>query len=207
MVPASARPSRAARVVSRTIQVELAAAVLLGASPEEMVTLPLYGVAILAAPPAVGRACGRRFGPCLRLWVSAGLAIHPIGALYDLYHAVPWWDHLAHAASASLVAGLGYLLAAASAGADREGDLPAAVHAVVLAAVLAGGVAWELFELQVSYLTVYGPVDTAADLAYDAVGWLLVAPRWRSLLGDRPRRLADRLAALAGDGRGPRAAG
>lgn len=170
---------------------------MVGVSPGEMVTLPLYGVAILVVPPFVGRLCRQRFGPIQRVWVSVGLAIHPTGALYDLYQLLWWYDHLAHFASASLVAGLAYLVVVAVVTAGRDRDVPAAAHALVLASMVLVGISWELFELQVTYLHVAGPEDTLADMSYNLVGWLAVAPRWHSLLTVMPRRLAGR---LPGDG-------
>jgi hypothetical protein len=64
------------------------------------------------------------------------------------------------------------------------------VHLLVLAAVLATGVAWEYYELHVAYLHVGGLEDTLADLWYDVVGWFVVAPRWQSLLDRLPAGLA-----------------
>lgn len=187
-----ARSSTRRRIASRTVQVLAAAVVFLGASPDEGWILPLYGVAIVAAPAVVGRLCDRPFGPLQRTWVSVGLAVHPVGALYDLYAAFWWYDHVAHAASATLVAGLCYLAATGLAHAGRDRDLPGVAHGLVLCGVLLAGVTWELYELQVASLVVYGPQDTVADLTYDVLGWLVVAPRWRSLLGDRPWTLAAR---------------
>lgn len=170
-----------------------AAVVMAGASPDRMVTLPLYGVAILAVPPLLGRLCGRRFGPLQRAWFSVGLAIHPAGALYGLYQQYWWYDHLAHTVSGTLLAGLLYLVVAASVTDGRASPIPGPVHVLVLAAVLGCGVAWELFELRVAYLHVGGPRDTLADLCFDVVGWLVVAPRWQVFLDVLPRGLARRL--------------
>lgn len=189
----SALPASGSRIASRTLQVVAAALVMLGASPERMVTLPMYGVAILVVPPVVGRVCRHRFGPLQRAWYSVGLAVHPAGALYGFYRTVPWYDHLAHTASGSLVAGLLYLVATALVTDGRHRTVPGVVHALVLAGVLVAGVTWELFELQVAYLHVWGPEDTLADLCYGVLGWLVVAPRWQALLDVLPRGLARRL--------------
>lgn len=191
--PLRALPASGSRIASRTLQVLAAGVVMLGADPDRMVTLPLYGVAILVVPPLVGRLCRRRFGPLQRAWFSVGLAVHPIGALYGLYQQVWWYDHLAHTASGSLVAGLLYLVVTARVTGGRRRAIPGVVHALVLAGLLLGGVAWEVYELHVAYLHVHGPEDTLADVSYDVVGWLVVAPRWQSLLAALPRGLARRL--------------
>lgn len=192
MVPAPALPSDSSRTASLVLQVAAAAVVMLGAGHARMVTLPLYGVAILAGPPLLGRLCGHRFSPLQRVWFSVGLAVHPVGAIYGFYRSFWWYDHLAHTASGSLLAGLLYLLVVAEVSDGRPSPVPGAVHALVLAGMLAAGVGWEFYELQVAYLRVYGPEDIVADLSYNLVGWLVVAPRWRSLLAALPHGLARR---------------
>lgn len=185
--------SSVSRIAARTIQVLAAGVVMAGGTTADLWTLPVYGVGLLVAPPVLGHAFRYRLEPLQRTWFSLALAAHPVGVLYDLYHAVPLYDNLAHLAFASLVAGLAYLPLVGIVAGGSSRRVGPGVHTAALLTVLALGVGWEAYELHVSYLVVPGPEDTVADLTYDLVGWLLVAPRWRSLLSVLPRRLAVRV--------------
>lgn len=72
-----------------------------------------------------------------------------------------------HALSASLVAAAGYVVLK-----SRSLVNP---YLPTLALVGVAGVSWEVYELYVRQLTVYGPEDTVKDLVFDVIGWLLVA--------------------------------
>lgn len=112
----------------------------------------------------------------LSLWVSVAGFLHCLGML-GWYETVGWWDHLTHTASATLVAALLY------AGLAATGSFPA-LAVVTVGSTLLVGVAWELVELLARrlgerfgnepVLVYYGRRDTALDLAFDAVGAVLV---------------------------------
>lgn len=188
----------------RLAQVALAVTILAGPTHAEGILLPHYGLAVLLLPDAVDRVAGVTLSPAHRLWIAGGIALHPFGALYGYYDTVWWWDHLAHAASASLLAAGLYAcwLAAGRRRSDRgePATLGGVGHLAVFALVTTGGVGWEVFEAHAPALVVYGPTDTRLDLVFDVVGWALVAPVARRVVGDVAAGLARRV----GDGRGDR---
>lgn len=121
--------------------------------------------------------------------MTVAVFLHVVGAVEvpgfgTFYADLWWWDHLTHAASASLVAGLGYVVVRAV---DEHTDalvVPGRYTVVVtLVIVLAVGVYWEVLEFAVGHvsvggetaLTQYGVGDTVEDLAFDALGGLVAA--------------------------------
>lgn len=168
-------PPRSAGVA---LQVLLGSLVLVAPSAPRAQTYRLYGVAILLLPAVLARVVDVDLRARQRGWVSLALAIHAFGALYALYREVWWYDHLAHVTSAVVVAGACYAVAR-----SRGWRRSVGTHVAVFGAVVLLGVAWELWELQVDYLSVYGPTDSVLDVTFDAVGWLLAVPVRRSLVG------------------------
>lgn len=197
MVPDTPTSSAARAVATRALQYSLAGAVLLAPHADEAASLRLYGLLILALPWLLARAGGVEVTTWQRGWLALALALHPLGALYDVYRHVWWYDHVTHLAAATLVAGLGYLVVRTVFPADVHPRIAIGAHLLVLGGVLAGGVAWELYELQVAYLTVYGPLDTAGDLAFDVAGWLVAVPAERRLVGRLDVGLRDRFVSTA----------
>lgn len=153
-----------------------------------------YGAGIVVVPAVVWLASGHALSTLQRLYVSAGLAIHPYSIYAVVYPHVPWWDVLTHLVSASLLAAGLYALFLGIRG-DRSSGLLAGrrIHAWTLALVLAGAVAWEFYEVAVPWLTVYGPADTAKDLVVGLLGWAVVARYAPRLLGDVPVGVSRRL--------------
>lgn len=164
-----------------------------------------YGSLVVAIPAAVDRVSGGKLTPLRRLYVSAGLALHPLSFFYRIYPTIWWWDSLAHFVSASLLAGAAYgvLLALRSGRETGAGSNPGwRVHGVAFLVVLVGGASWEVYETLETYLTVYGPVDTAKDLVVDVAAWVVVSKVHPWLLGDIPRGVARQVPFLqSGDGR------
>lgn len=179
------------------LQATLGVLVLAAPHATRAQTYRLYGLAILLVPAVLVVTLGADVSGWQRGWLSLALAVHAFGALYALYRDVWWYDHLAHAASAMLLAGVGYAVCRALAAERPARTSTVRTHLTVLAAVLALGATWELWETQVGYLTVYGPTDAAFDLMFDGVGWLLAVPARRSLVGRLHRSLAARFDAGA----------
>jgi hypothetical protein len=188
----------------RLAQFALAATILAGPTHAEGILLPHYGLAVLLLPDAIDRVAGVSLPPAHRLWIAGGIALHPFGALYGYYDTVWWWDHLAHAASASLLAAGLYACWLAvvrprphgeprHADGERRPRLGLAGHLAVFALVLTGGVGWEVFEAHAPALVVYGPTDTRLDLVFDVVGWAMLAPVAERVVGDVPAGLARRV--------------
>ena len=139
---------------------------------------PHYVLIILFHPPFLRRIFGVRLRPWQTVYVSLPVFLHPMGGLYGWYSTVWWFDHLTHAASASLVAAIGFTIARAHE--RRAAPDPWFVPSFTIAFVMTAGVLWEVIELYTPLLTVYGPNDTFWDYVFDLVGGLLVV-----LLGPR----------------------
>ncbi|WP_254274523.1 hypothetical protein [Haloarcula marina] len=129
----------------------------------------------------------------LVLWITGAMFLHALGTLplpgldlQTLYGSTWWWDHMTHALSSSLVAGVAYAVVRAL---DQHTDAinfpPRFLFGYLLVFVMAFGVLWELLEFYISLvaqllgnasiLTQYGLDDTLLDLSYNTLGGLLVA--------------------------------
>jgi uncharacterized membrane protein YjdF len=131
------------------------------------------------------------------LWISIAVFVHAVGSL-GFYESIPWYDSIAHALSATIVAGTGY---AAVKAVDRNSDrtnLPAELQfAFILVFVMAFGVFWEIIEFTLglasqllggeAVLAQYGLDDTVTDLLFNQLGAIIVAG-WDAA---RPQEAAD----------------
>lgn len=148
------------------------------------------GLAVTFVPALLDRSPRVPMDSRLSLWLTSAVFLHVVGALGlpgidgTLYSGVWWWDHVTHAASASLIAGIGYgTLRAVDDHSDAVDIPPKLMVVYTLLFVLAIGVYWELFEFAIGHLRVdgesaltqYGVEDTLGDLAFDAAGGLIVA--------------------------------
>lgn len=145
------------------------------------------GIALLITflPALLERNYEIPLDPWLALWITGAVFLHTLGSA-GLYALIPWWDHVTHALSASLVAGVGYTAARAI---DLHSDdivIPRRFAFVYLfVVVLAFGVVWELFEFGLDVfanatgiqmpLAQHGLDDTVRDLLFNSLGALLVA--------------------------------
>ena len=149
----------------------------------------------------------------LVLWITLAMFLHAFGTLplpglefVSAYSATWWWDHMTHALSSSLVAGVAYAIVRAL---DEHSEfiyMPAKfLFVFMLMFVMAFGVIWELLEFYISVvssllgaetiLTQYGLEDTILDLFYNSIGGLLVAIFGSAYLTGVSEQLADRLGA------------
>lgn len=101
------------------------------------------------------------------LWISIGLIIHPVGAIYGLYANTCCYDILAHTYNSTIVSSiiLVYLW--------RKDYSEGEVILSSLAGIALAGLAWEVFERIADPLTVYGFWDTVGDLFFNKVGWAI----------------------------------
>lgn len=131
------------------------------------------------------------------LWISAAVFVHSVGFLGP-YDNVPWYDSIAHALSASVVAGVGYAtVKAVERNSDRTNLTPEVGFVVILIFVLAFGVLWEILEFgagvvaevlgKKAVLIQYGLDDVINDLVFNLLGGLVVAG-WDAA---RPQEAAD----------------
>lgn len=182
------RPGAAA---VRTMQVGLVAIATAGVVLGEpsVAVNALGGLLVTFVPAYLSRDLRLPMAADLTLWVTGAAFLHAVGALGvpgapgNLYSGLWWWDHVTHATSASVVAVAGYGVVRALDDHDAV-VLPGPIaFGVTLAIVLAVGVYWEILEYAAGHLSVfgesaltqYGADDTAADLAFDALGGLVVA--------------------------------
>jgi hypothetical protein len=150
------------------------------------------GLLATQLPPILERDYDIPMDPALTLWITSAVFLHAFGVLglpgseTNLYGSVPWWDHVTHALSASVVAGVGYSTARALDLHSEDISLPPRFMFVfILLFVLAFGVVWEVIEFVLgeaaramgnrALLTQYGLGDTMLDLVFNSIGAVVVA--------------------------------
>ncbi|RZV05168.1 hypothetical protein BDK88_4187 [Natrinema hispanicum] len=135
-------------------------------------------------PTVVTRAYGVKLQPWQRAYVNTAMVTHAVGMLGP-YDDVWWWDHLTHAHSSSILAGIVYVVS------RRKGRDPGPR---VVAAVISFGLVWEAIEYAIHatakrldlepILVTYGRKDTFLDIVFDLVGALLVLAFGDRVLGE-----------------------
>jgi uncharacterized membrane protein YjdF len=131
------------------------------------------------------------------LWISIAVFVHAVGSL-GFYESIPWYDSVAHALSATIVAGTGYAAVKAIDRNSEQTNLPAELQfAFILVFVMAFGVFWEIIEFTLglasqllggeAVLAQYGLDDTVTDLLFNQLGAIIVAG-WDAA---RPQEAAD----------------
>jgi len=146
----------------------------------------------------------------LTLWITLAVFLHALGTvglpgtqLDSFYRNVPWWDHLTHTLSSSVVAAAGYATVRAIDVHSEEIYLPPRFMFVfILLFTVAFGVFWEVIEFALgglgsvvggSILTQYGLEDTMLDLLFDTLGGVIVAVWGTAYLTDVVGALTRRL--------------
>ena len=182
------RPSpRTQRRLTRGMQVLLAAIVVYGVvfGQPKAITNGGLGLFVTFVPALLERNYDIPLDPWLGVWITSAVFLHTLGSAW-FYAQIPWWDHLTHALSASLIAGAGYTTLRAVDLHSDEISIPSRFAFVfILVVVLAFGVVWELFEFALDIvadetgismpLAQFGLDDTVLDLMYNSVGALIVA--------------------------------
>lgn len=157
----------------------------LAAGQPKAITNGAIAFSITFLPAVMERNYDLPLDPWLGLWITTAVFLHTLGSA-GLYGRIYWWDHLTHATSASLVAGVGYTAARAI---DLHSDdihVPRRFAFVyIFVVVLSFGVVWELFEFGLDVaaettgltmpLAQHGLDDTVRDLVFNSVGALVVA--------------------------------
>ncbi|QGN06725.1 hypothetical protein Hrd1104_05075 [Halorhabdus sp. CBA1104] len=151
----------------------------------------VMGLLVLQIPPLLERDYSVSMDPRLTLWITSAVFLHSLGTVgipggEGFYSTIPGWDHLTHALSASVVAGVGYATTRALDVHWDDVQLPEQfVFVFILMFVLAFGVIWEVIEFTTSaaataiggspVLTQYGLEDTMKDLIFNTIGAIVVA--------------------------------
>ena len=181
------RPSvRNQQRLTRVMQLLLAGIVAYGLLAQEpkAVINGAIALAITFVPAIFERDYQITLDPWLGLWITTAVFLHTLGSA-GLYGQISWLDHLTHATSASLVAGVGYTVVRAIDIHHEEIHIPrqfAFVYIIVV--VLFFGVIWELFEFGLDLtaeatgitmpLSQHGLDDTVRDLMFNTAGAILV---------------------------------
>lgn len=169
-------------------------------------------LAVTQLPPILERDYEIPMDPRLTLWITTAVFLHAFGTVglpgttRTLYTQLWWWDHLTHALSASLVAGVGYATVRALHEHATGIYFPRRFVAVfILLFVLAFGVLWEILEFAIALsaaafgidavLTQYGLSDTMLDLVFNSIGGLIVALWGGAYLADVSGAIWERLEA------------
>ncbi|EMA53151.1 hypothetical protein [Halococcus thailandensis] len=197
----------------RAMQAILAAVVLAGVLTGAIGTVTNAGIALAVTflPAVLERRYTLTMDVGIVLWITTAMFLHAVGTLplpvldfASAYSSIWWYDHVTHALSSSLVAGVAYATTRAI---DEHTEYivmpPAFTFVYLLLFIVAFGVVWELLEFLIAeaaaafgtaqVLTQYGLEDTALDLFYDILGGVLVAVFATAHLTDISDQLAARL--------------
>ena len=178
---------RRQRQAARALQVALVGLLVAGLADRHLgvVVNCAAALAVTELPAALERDYRLSMDPGLVLWITAAVFVHAVG-IAGPYDHVWWYDHLAHALSASVVAAVGYTAVRAIVGHSDAVVVPPRLLAVfVVLVVVAAGVVWEVVEFLAAefaratgvgdVLIQYGLTDTMLDLVFDVAGGLVVA--------------------------------
>ncbi|PSQ03804.1 hypothetical protein BRC92_06025 [Halobacteriales archaeon QS_4_69_31] len=184
---------RRQRQVTYLFELVMAGVFLVGVWNWEVPVMVNAGVALLIAQvvPVLERDYNVPLDAGLTLWITSAVFLHALGTIGlpgtdSFYRTIGWWDHMTHALSSSVVAGVGYATVRAI-DEHAEGVVlpPKFVFVFILLFVLAFGVLWEVLEFGIglaadflgaeTVLTQYGLEDTLLDLVFDTVGAVVVA--------------------------------
>jgi len=166
------------------------------------------GISLLV--PWLERDYGVPLDAGLTLWITAAVFLHAFGTIgfppgtTSFYRTVWWWDHMTHALSSSVVAGVGYATVRALDQHSEDIHLPPKfVFVFILLFVLAYGVFWEILEFGLAegaallgtdtVLTQYGLTDSLLDLLFNSIGAVVVALWGTAYLNDLSGYIRERL--------------
>lgn len=150
------------------------------------------GVIVTFLPGIMEKRYDITLDTALALWITSAVFLHAIGSVNlvgpgsNLYTSIPWWDHMTHALSASVVTAAGYITLRSLDEHYDELQFPRKLLFVfILMFILAFGVFWELIEFAISgisqvlgmdtVLTQYGLEDSMKDLVFNTAGGMIVA--------------------------------
>jgi hypothetical protein len=200
------------RQLSRAMQVALIGIVFIGIDRRNVgiVVNGAVALGVTYLPAILERDYDVPMDAGLTLWITLAVFLHAFGVVGipgtegSFYRDLPWWDHLTHALSSSVVAGVGYTIVRGLDEHSEEVYLPPRFTFVfVLVFVVAFGVFWEVIEFGLSglaenlgsdsVLTQYGLDDTMLDLLFDIVGGALAGLYGTAHLSDVSGHVAERL--------------
>lgn len=154
-------------------------------------------LALSFVPDALQRRYHLRALPVVAFLVALAAILHAVGAAGP-YRTVPMFDQVAHAVSATLIAGFGYVIVRALEIEYDDVRIPPSLRVVfILVFATSFGVAWEILEFATGLLATviggepllaqYGPSDVVLDLLFNSLGGVVVA-LWGTSYFDGLRR-------------------
>ena len=200
------------RGLTRAMQLSLVGLLFVGIERRNpgIVVNALLGLGVTQLPALLERDYGISLDAGLTLWITTAAFLHALGTVgipgteETFYRANPWWDHMTHALSSSLVAGVGYTTVRALDEHNPGIDIPPRFMFVfILSFVMAFGVVWELLEYGIGLVTAwvgsdgfliqFGIEDTMLDLLFNTAGGFVVAVWGQAYLTDVAGALRERL--------------
>lgn len=170
------------KLASRFMQAGMFAIGLAGIVTDNLSWIPAAFLSLLVSeiPSILARDLKLVLPVQFNFFIVLALFLHVVGGFYGFYDDIPWWDHLTHAMSASLVAALGLVFVVSM---DRYVDsiyLPRHFVAFfIIMFTMAFGVLWELMEFATDQLTgsfmQYSLDDSMLDLMFDGFAGFVVA--------------------------------
>jgi hypothetical protein len=173
------------------------------------------GLAVTFLPAVLERDLDIPMDAGLTLWITGAAFLHTLGVAgipgtgTSLYAGIPYYDHLTHALSASVVTGVGYATVRALDEHSNGIHLPPRyMFAFLVVFVVAFGVIWELIEFSIAVasgalglsstgFTQHGLDDTLLDLVFNTLGGVAVALWGTAYLTGLAETLRQRLDARA----------
>lgn len=182
---------------ARVLQLAIFGLLLVGVYLRSIGTVvnAVLALTVTFLPALLSRDRNVDLGGRMVAYLTLALFLHTLGMLGP-YGNVPWWDHVTHTLSATVVAAVGYAVTRAFDEHSASVEFPEKFLVVfVVLFTFALGVLWEVVEFAArlaseavgmdAVLVQYGLADTLTDLVFDAVGAIVVA-----LLGHRRLRSA-----------------
>jgi hypothetical protein len=170
------------QLMSRGMQAGMVGVAVAGIVTSNFTWVPAAIVALFVTfiPALVRRDLGILLPVELNFLIVLALFLHVVGGFSGFYNNVPWWDHLTHIMSASLVAALGF---SAVVTIDKYVDtiyLPRPfLMFFIVTFSMAFGVLWELMEFAndqiAGTMLQYSLDDTMVDLIFDGFGGFFIA--------------------------------
>ena len=202
---------RRQRQLTWLMEVVMVCVLLLGLWKRNVPIIVNAGVALAIAQivPFLERDYGIPLDAGITLWITSAVFLHAFGTIGipgggSFYRTIWWWDHMTHAFSSSVVAGVGYATVRAIDEHSDETRLPPRfVFVFILMFVLAYGVFWEIIEFALAegaalvgtgtVLTQYGLTDSLMDLVFNTLGAVVVSTWGTAHLNDVSSYIEERL--------------
>jgi len=191
--------------VARTMQVALILMTFYGVltGSTKVIINSFFGLLVTLMPALMERNYEVYLSPWLSLWITSAVFLHAAGSS-GLYSSIVWWDHVTHALSASVVAGIGYTFIRSIEIHSDTIKLPRNFMFVfILMTVIAFGVTWELFEYGLDIfsnatgidmpLAQHGLKDTMKDMMFNTAGATVVAVFGQAYLSDLAKQITEKI--------------